>query len=203
METQFFSHKLSGIENPPSECPQQRSGPPLGHRESRSHAARRTQRGARSEPHAASRTQRGANLEPRTSSRHPNAQNEDINSANDRPVENGTGQLHAHSTIVAITLAHSRSQPGAACFGAVETLGINNARARNARRIVFVFAKLRLDVTRDKSIRIDFYVVHLPFPFSSISSQTRPSESPATRPVPANHKPSLFLLFLSLPTKKS
>jgi len=149
------------------------------------------------------RTQRGARSEPRTSSRHPNAQNEDINFANDRRAENGTGQLHAHSTIVAITLAHSRSQPGAACFGAVETLGINNARARNARRIVFVFAKLRLDVTRDKSIRIDFHVVHLPFPFCSIPSQTRPSESPATRPVPANHKPSLFLLFLSLPTKKS
>jgi hypothetical protein len=118
-------------------------------------------------------------------------------------VEDGDGQLHAHSTTVAITLAGPRSQPAEACFGAVELLAINNIRARNARRIVFVFSKLRLDVTRDRSIRIDFHVVPPPFPFSLIPPQTRPSKLPATLPTPPNRKHSALLLFLSLPTKKS
>ncbi len=183
MKMQFFSHTLFAIENSPSKCP--KKGP--------------------ARPSATSdhvRTQRTGRSEPRTSSRHPNAQNEDINSANDRRVEKGTGQLHAHSTILAITLAHSRSEPGAACFGAVELLGINSARARNARRVVFVFSKLRLDVTRDKSIRIDFHVVHLPFPLRSIPKHDHQNCLPPAPPLPTTRS-LFFLLFLSLPTKKS
>lgn len=101
MKIRFFSHELFTLENSPFKM---------------------TIKKVRSAPQPpritfARSTQRAANLE-LTSDRSKRV----INPANDRRVEDGFGQLDAHSPIVASKPARSRSQPAVARFG-VLTVG--------------------------------------------------------------------------------